>query len=124
MKEELDILNQVAQVIFNKKGINILALDMRPCSSLIDYVLIAEGLAPRHVIAIAESILEKMKKRGIAPTFQEGLIYGDWVVLDFSWLVVHIFMPGFRDRYQLEYLWSQAEIVDVVIDLGTDCLVL
>jgi ribosome-associated protein len=116
-KCDLRLLNRVAQTIFDKKGFNILALDMHPCCSLVDYVLIAEGMADRHVIAIAKAILEVMDQEKISPIFVEGLEEGDWIVLDFSWLVIHLFMPGIRDRYHLEGLWRKADIVDLTIEV-------
>ncbi len=118
----MDILNCVSQAIFDKKGINILALDVRNCATTADYVVIAEGLADRHVISIGEAILNALNKRfpsrDISLCFQQGMQSGDWVVLDFSWLVVHLFMPGIRDHYDLECLWRSAEVVDVDIQVS------
>lgn len=118
MDRELFIVNKIAQAIFDKKGLNILALDMHPCSSLIDYVIIAEGFADRHVTAIAKHLVEILKQENVPLIFEEGINEGDWVVLDFSWIVIHLFMPGIRDKYHLESLWREAEIVDVSIDVA------
>lgn len=114
----MDILNQIAQTIFDKRGVNILALDIRPCTDMTDFVILAEGLADTHVQAIAKEVLRVMEEGGLVPSFEEGLQNGDWVVLDFTWVVVHLFMPGMREKYELENLWEKGLVVDVSIDVS------
>ncbi len=109
-------LNAISQAIFDKKGFNILVLDVHLISTLTSYVVIAEGHANKHVQALADGVIDRMNQLGLKPFYVEGLRDGDWVVLDFSYIVVHLFQPGWRDKYQLEQLWRQAEIVDVYID--------
>lgn len=116
-QDSSSILNTIAQIIFDKKGINILALDVRGISSLTDYVVIAEGNVDKHVIAIAQAILEGLKTAGVPIHSTEGIKSGDWVVLDFFHIMVHLFMPGLRDKYQLEELWRSGEIIDLQIDI-------
>lgn len=107
------ILNKIAQSIFDKKGINILALDVRGISTITDFVIIAEGNVDRHVIAIAQHVLDTLKTIEEKPLFIEGMQHGDWVVLDFHVIMVHLFMPGLRDKYQLEKLWKEGKIIDL-----------
>src|SRR5688572_21562037 len=64
---EMPILNRIAQAIFDKKGMNILGLDVRGVSTLTDYVIIAEGNVDRHVVAIASAVIDVLKKEGYAP---------------------------------------------------------
>ena len=116
-KDVFYILNRIAQSVFDKKGCNILALDIKPCGCLADYVLIAEGSVDKHVVAIAHEIMKTMEEEGWNTSFAQGMNTGDWVVLDYGQIVVHLFLPEIRDRYQLETLWQKSEIVDVVIDL-------
>jgi ribosome-associated protein len=110
-------LNRIAQIIFDKKGSNILALDLRKVSSFADFVIIAEGNVDKHVSAIANAIAEELKKIGLKPSYIEGLQQGDWVVLDYLDVMVHIFEPGLRERYRLEDLWKEGSIIDVKIDI-------
>jgi ribosome-associated protein len=117
-RDYLLALNTVAQTIFDKKGSNILVLDIRHCSTITDYVVIAEGNVDRHVIAIAQAIEKALSDLGMTPSFREGMQSGDWVVLDYIQIMVHIFMPGMREKYQLEKLWKEAEIVDISIDVS------
>lgn len=111
-------LNRIAQVIYDKKGVNILALDVKDISSITDYVVIAEGNVDRHVIALARAIMDELHEEGRKPLHSEGLQVGDWVVLDFGDVMVHLFQPGLREKYSLEKLWSESKIVDVEIDVS------
>jgi ribosome-associated protein len=113
-----EILNLIAQVIYDKKGLNILALDVQGLSSICDYLLIAEGNVDRHVSSIANAIIDELRERGERTFHVEGLQNGDWVVLDFAGIMVHLFMPGYREKYSLEKLWSESKIVDLVIDVS------
>lgn len=109
------ILNTIAQAIFDKKGINILALDVRGVSTLTDYVIIAEGNVDRHVIALGQNVESAMEKIGEKSVHSEGFQTGDWLVLDYLDVMVHLFMPGLRDKYQLEQLWREGKIIDLDI---------
>ena len=114
MKNE--ILHRIAQVIYDKKGSNILGLDVRGVSNLTDYVIIAEGNVDRHVIGMMHAIVDDLETVGIRPVHIEGAKTGDWVVIDFFDVMVHLFMPGLRDKYHLEELWKEGEIVDLHIN--------
>ncbi len=119
MKETpLDTLNAIAQVIYDKKGFNILALDVQGLSSITDYILIAEGNVDRHVSSIAKGIVEELKGKGQTPVHIEGVQTGDWAVIDYVDIMVHIFMPGLRERFALERLWGESKIVDLDIDVS------
>ncbi len=112
----LETLNTIAQVIYDKKGFNILALDVQGLSSITDFLLIAEGNVDRHVSSIARGITDELDERGEKLVQAEGLKTGDWAVLDYGEVMVHIFSPGLRERYSLERLWSESKIVDLEID--------
>jgi ribosome-associated protein len=110
------MLNRIAQIIYDKKGSNILALDLKGHCSIADYLIIAEGNVDRHVISIAHAIMDSFKE---TPIHIEGLANGDWVVLDFSDIIVHLFQPGLREKYSLEKLWKEGRIVDLDIAVAT-----
>ncbi len=116
-RSPLETLNAIAQVIYDKKGFNTLALDVQGLSNITDFLLIAEGNVDRHVSSIARAIVEEMEKKGENPLHMEGLASGDWVVLDYGEIMVHIFSPNLRERYSLEKLWSESKIIDLEIDL-------
>lgn len=115
--DPLFYLNAIGQAIFDKRGTNILALDVREISTLTDYVIIAEGNVDKHVIAIAEMIIQRLSSLGRPPFYVEGMKIGDWVVIDYLHIMVHLFMPGLRDKYQLEKLWREGHVVDLQIDM-------
>jgi ribosome-associated protein len=116
-KDVLLLLNKIAQAVFDKKGSNILALDVRPCSVESNYVIIAEGSVDKHVKAIAQSVEKTMEEEGWKVCYTQGMQGARWIVVDFSLIAVHLFVPEERERYQLERLWQKSEIVDVVIDV-------
>jgi len=114
-RNPVKMLNRIAQVIYDKKGFNILALDLKGHCSIADYLLIAEGNVDRHVISIARAIVDDFKEQ---PIHVEGLANGDWIVLDFSDVIVHLFQPGLREKYSLEKLWNESRIVDLNIEVS------
>ncbi|MBI2743668.1 MAG: ribosome silencing factor [Chlamydiales bacterium] len=117
--DSLQVLNAIAQAIYDKKGVNILALDLRKFSTITDFVIIAEGNVDRHVIAIAQCVRDELRKMGELTAHTEGMDSGDWVVLDYVQVMVHLFMPGMRDKYHLEDLWKEGEIVDLTINVSS-----
>jgi ribosome-associated protein len=106
-----DLLREICQAIEDKKGLNVVAIDVRKISSFTDYFVVAEGTVDRHVISIAKGIIEKLKEKGITPTHVEGLSEGSWVVLDYLDVVVHIFVAELRNFYAIEEIWQEGRIV-------------
>lgn len=116
MKDQIKTeLNAIAQALYDKKGFNILCLDVRGISSLADYVIIAEGNIDRHTKALSSSVKDVLHDMGLKPLFVEGESSGDWIVIDFSEVVIHLFVSDLREKYALEELWSDAKIVDLEI---------
>lgn len=115
----IEILNQIAQLVYDKKGFNILAVDVQGLSSITDYILIAEGNVDRHVSSIARAVVDELHEKGEKLIHSEGLKTGDWVVLDFGEVMVHIFSPNLREKYSLERLWQDCKIVNLDIDVSS-----
>lgn len=109
------MLKTICQAIADKKGTNIITIDVRGISTITDYFIIAEGNADRHVQALASTVEEAM---GHKPFRAQGREYGDWIVLDYLDVLVHLFTPEMREKYQLEQVWSEGKIVSVPIDYG------
>ena len=113
-KEENQILvNKMVHIINEKLGRNIFAIDIRGVSSLCDFCIVAEGRVDRHVQAIGRAIEEELKKEGIKPCKVEGLQEGNWVILDYLNVMVHLLTPSFREKYHLERLWQEGTILDL-----------
>ncbi|WP_420422324.1 ribosome silencing factor [Simkania sp.] len=117
-----ELVRELAQALYTKKGTNIIALDVRGVSAVTDFVLIADGNVERHVIALANEIQDLMKKQGRKAVHVDGMGTGDWIVLDFFEIVIHLFVPKMRQKYQLERLWADGEIIDVDFDVSTSAV--
>lgn len=96
-----------------KKATDVVALDLRGLSTATDHFLLATGNSDIQVRAIAENILEGLKKEGVRPSHVEGMAAGQWVLLDYIDFVVHVFHPAARSYYQLEQLWGDAPRVEL-----------
>jgi len=118
--ESLKILDLIGQAIFDKKGSNILVLDVKGISTMTDYFVIAEGNVDRHVKAICQSIRDAMKAQGYQAIHVEGESDADWIVIDFGEFVIHLFVPELREKYALEELWREGKIVDLHITTGKE----
>lgn len=117
-KDPQALVTRIAQAIYDKKGIQVIAIDVRGISTITDYVVIAEGNVDRHVVAIAKHVEKELFEAGEGhPAYMEGLQNGDWVVLDYIHVMVHLFVPGLREKYQLERLWSQGKVMDLAIEI-------
>lgn len=97
----------------NLKAVNVVMLDLTDVSDATDYFVIASGTSDTHVRAIAEHVIEQLKKQGVRVHHVEGLPQGRWVLLDYVDFVVHVFHPVLRDFYQLERLWSDADVLEI-----------
>jgi ribosome-associated protein len=112
-RQTLKNLRLIATLLADKKGFNILVLDVRGLSTLTDFFVIAEGMADRHVSSLGKEVVTSLKEQGVSPIHVEGLSQGDWVVIDYMDIVVHIFLPTLRDAYRIEQLWSEGKIVEL-----------
>lgn len=103
-------LRVLADAILDKKGQNVVSIDLRPIGTAItDYFMICDGSSTTNVAAIADNILkEAREKLGIKPLRTQGMENNFWVILDFGNIVVHIFQKEYRDFYRLEDLWADA----------------
>jgi ribosome-associated protein len=102
---------RAAQIALDTKALDVVLLDLRGVTDMTDFFLIASGTSDTHTRAIAEHIMETMKKEGYRANHVEGLEQGRWVLVDFVDFVVHVFHPTLRNFYQLERLWGDAERV-------------
>ncbi|MEM5530768.1 ribosome silencing factor [Gammaproteobacteria bacterium AS21] len=87
------------------KAKDIEVIDVRGKSSVTDFMLVCSGTSKRHVMSIASKVEEELKKESLEPIGSEGHQGGDWVVVDFSDVVVHVLTEEARELYDLEKLW-------------------
>ena len=108
------------RTIVAHKGIEPVLLEVTEFCSFADYFIICSGGSRRHVLALAQHLEEAMARAGLKPLGVEGLEEGQWVLLDYNTMVIHIFMQPLRDFYNLEDLWSEAP--KTPIDTDTSAL--
>ncbi len=106
-----NLLTKVADLIDDKRGSGIIALDLKGISIIADYFLIATGNTTTQTKAITEYLVEKLPELGIRIIRKEGLPEAQWVLIDCGDLVIHIMTPQTREFYSLERLWGDAREV-------------
>ncbi|MCB8946303.1 MAG: ribosome silencing factor [Ardenticatenaceae bacterium] len=110
--ESLELAHLLVDTIIDKKGNNLVLLDIREQAIFADYFLICNGDNIRQLQALADSIAEDAKhKASILPIGVEGNALSGWILVDFGDLVVHLFAPEKRTYYNLEDLWREAHPV-------------
>ena len=112
-RDSLAQAKRAAELCTDLKARDVTLLDLTEVSDATDYFVIASGSSDTHVRAIAEHVLEELRKEGIRAHHVEGLQQGRWVLLDYVDFVVHVFHPVLREFYQLERLWSDAKTIAV-----------
>ena len=117
MKDEYKKIKYLAQRLYDKKGLNILAIDVTGVSNMTDFFLIAEGNVERHVQALGREIIEALKELNIPVLKKDGDQTGDWMVVDAGSILVHIFIPELRERYALEEVWKEGQLIDLDIKM-------
>lgn len=106
----------IIEKIIEKKGENILVLDLRKITSVTDFFIICSGTVEQHIKAIKDNIIEKLEEKGIKYWHIEGERANTWVLIDYVDVVVHIFHPLARDYYKLEKLWADAKAEKIKTD--------
>ena len=110
--EGLELANALVDSIIDKKGNNILLLDIREQAVFSDFFILCNGENPRQIKALIDAVVENAKKKaGVRPSGLEGDPDTGWVLVDFGGVIIHLFSPEKRDYYNLEELWSDAHVV-------------
>ncbi|MBI3896686.1 MAG: ribosome silencing factor [Gammaproteobacteria bacterium] len=91
------------------KAHDVINLDVRKVAEFTDYMIIVTGTSNRHVASVADKVLDKLTSRGRKPIGVEGMETGDWVLIDFGDVVVHVMRAPIREFYQLEKLWGEGK---------------
>ncbi len=112
--EPKDLALEIARIIDDRQGHDIVILDLREKSDITDYFVIATGDNNRMVDAIVDEIENRLRPSGIYAFSIEGRQDNTWDLMDFGSVIVHIFQPETRDFYRLERLWGDAPHADLV----------
>lgn len=111
--KSVTIANNIAELIFNKKGYNVRILDLKEVASFADYFVICSADSDTQVKAIADEIDRSLKDQGLKCWHKEGYRSLNWVLLDYVDVVVHVFKREMREFYNLEKLWGDAPVIEV-----------
>lgn len=103
---KIDIKNLVIESLNDLKGQDMEVLDVTQLSDVMDTLVIVTGTSNRHVKSLAQNVVEESKKNSLRPIGIEGLDTGEWVLVDYGDIVVHVMLQSARDFYDLEKLWS------------------
>lgn len=96
----------IVQSLEDDQAIDIIKLDLKGKTSIADYMVIASGTSNRHVGAMTDHLLRRIKSSGIKGTSVEGAAQADWVLIDAGDVLIHLFRPEVREFYKLEKLWG------------------
>jgi len=95
------------------KARDIVFLDVRKVADFTDYMVIVTGTSSRHVVAVADNVIARLRAHGRKPTGVEGTDLGDWVLIDCGEAVVNVMREQVRDFYGLEKLWAEGKRIEV-----------
>ena len=107
LKEIDQLKEEIKQILTANKAIDVKSINLKNKTSIADFMIIASGNSSRHVQALSEILLEKLKKRGIQNCRLEGRGSNDWKLIDALDIIIHIFHPEKRKFYDLERMWSE-----------------
>ena len=107
MDKIIDLKTIILNTLDSNKALDIISIDLKNKSTMADYMIIASGTSSRHIQALSEQVLEKLKANGVQNSKIEGKESGDWKLVDGIDLIVHIFNPEKRKFYELEKMWSE-----------------
>ena len=99
----------VCESLDDLKAVNPVTLDVQGLTDVMDFLVIATGTSNRHVKSLADKVATDAKEQGVRPMGVEGDDVGEWVLVDFGDVVVHVMLPATRDFYDLERLWARPD---------------
>ena len=107
IKEINQLKKEIENILNDNKAAEIISIDLKDKTSIADFMIIASGNSSRHIQALSEILLEKLRKKGINNCRLEGKDSNEWKLIDAKDIIVHIFHPEKRKFYNLERMWSE-----------------
>ncbi len=108
-----DLLKEAVKILDSKKAEDIKVIKIGDLTIVADYFIIADGTSSTHTKSLADELEFKLKQIGIEPRQVQGNNGSNWIVLDYSDIVIHVFYKETRDFYNLERLWQDGEEIDI-----------
>ena len=106
-KEINQLKAEIENILNDNKALDVKSINLKDKTSIADFMIIASGNSSRHIQALSELLLEKLKKGGIENCHLEGRNSNDWKLIDAVDIIIHIFHPEKRKFYNLERMWSE-----------------
>ena len=106
MKTPEELALRIAQILDNKKAVDISVLKVDHLTSITDYFVIASGTSEQAVHALYEEVTDKLLEEGISFRRNDGVRESRWIVLDYNSVIVHLFHTEEREHYNIERLWA------------------
>ncbi len=107
----LELAHAIVKALEEKKGENIVLLDLQNVAMFTDYFVICSGTSDRMLEALADGVVEKIRETEHLKGHPQGQAASGWVVIDFGPVIVHCFAPETRDFYKLEELWREGKVL-------------
>jgi len=107
----MEIALNAAETLNEKKGSDVIILDISDLSSYADFLVIASGNNDRHIDSLADEVEDKLANDGIIPRNIEGQAASGWILMDYGDIIVNVFSKEQRQYYNIEQLWSDGRLV-------------
>ena len=99
--------NEIENILNDNKALEIKSINLKDKTSIADFMIVASGNSSRHIQALSETLIDKLKEKGINNCKLEGKNSNDWKLIDAKDIIIHIFHPEKRKFYELEKMWSE-----------------
>ncbi|MAH53805.1 MAG: ribosome silencing factor [Candidatus Pelagibacter sp.] len=107
LKKIVQLKEEIENILNDNKAMEVKSINLKDKTSIADFMIIASGNSSRHIQALSEVLLEKLKKNGVVNCRLEGRNSNDWKLIDAVDIIIHIFHPEKRKFYDLERMWSE-----------------
>lgn len=112
-----DLIYHIGELLLEKQAEDIIALDVKKLTSVTDFVVICTSKSTTQSKAIVDHVRQEMKDSDAIPLSIEGYENLNWVLMDYANVVIHVFLPEYREFYDLERLWGDAESFKIEDDI-------
>ena len=107
IKEINRLKEEIENILTDNKAIDVKSINLKDKTSIADFMIVASGNSSRHIQALSEILLDKLKEKGIERCRLEGRNSSEWKLIDAVDIIIHIFHPSKRKFYDLEKMWSE-----------------
>lgn len=111
--DKKELLKNIVKVLDSKKAEDINVIEIEDLTIIADYFVIATALNSTHIKALVDEVEFQIEKLGVTATKVEGDRASGWLVMDYDWIMVHVFVKDSREFYKLERLWADGKPVDI-----------